>query len=134
MTFDEWARSERTTYTPTDDSVEDRKLRRCWDAAVSAERERIINALPGGDSVDPQWVADMVRNEAVAAERERWRDVVLHAVRELEVLDDETAQVQANALRELCGPNVGIEPPKVGSNEELDVCECKTLLAGCCCC
>lgn len=31
------------------------------DAAVAAERERIINALPGGRSVDPQWVADMVR-------------------------------------------------------------------------
>lgn len=33
-------------------------------AAVAAERERIINALPGGHSVDPQWVADMVRNGA----------------------------------------------------------------------
>lgn len=31
------------------------------DAAVAAERERIIMALPGGHSVDPQWVADMVR-------------------------------------------------------------------------
>ena len=30
-------------------------------AAVAADRERIINALPGGHSVDPQWVADMVR-------------------------------------------------------------------------
>ena len=31
------------------------------DAAVAAERERICQALPGGRSVDPQWVADMVR-------------------------------------------------------------------------
>lgn len=28
---------------------------------VAAERERIINALPAGHSVDPQWVADIVR-------------------------------------------------------------------------
>lgn len=31
------------------------------DRRVAAERERIINALPGGHSVNPQWVADMVR-------------------------------------------------------------------------
>ena len=31
-------------------------------AAVAAERERICLALPGGWSVDPQWVADMVRD------------------------------------------------------------------------
>ena len=31
-------------------------------AAVAAERNRIVNALPGGYSVDPQWVADMVRD------------------------------------------------------------------------
>lgn len=37
----------------------------------------------------------------IAAERERWTDVVSHAVSELEALDDETAQCQANALREL---------------------------------
>ena len=30
--------------------------------AVAAERERICLALPGGWSVDPQWVADMVRD------------------------------------------------------------------------
>jgi hypothetical protein len=42
-----------------------------------------------------------------AEERERWRDVVAHAVRELEALDDETAQVQAGSLRHLIdGPNV----------------------------
>lgn len=29
-----------------------------------AERERILRALPGGHSVDPQWVADLVRGEA----------------------------------------------------------------------
>ena len=30
-------------------------------AQVAADRERICLALPGGYSVDPQWVADMVR-------------------------------------------------------------------------
>ena len=35
-------------------------------------------------------------------ERERWRLSVQHAARELAELDDETAQVQAAALRTLC--------------------------------
>ena len=43
--------------------------------------------------------------QAVSAERERWVAVVTHAVTELEALDDETAQAQAAALRELLGPN-----------------------------
>lgn len=30
-------------------------------AAVAAEREAIIALLPGGDHVDPQWVADAIR-------------------------------------------------------------------------
>ena len=30
-------------------------------AAVAAERERIIAKIPGGLSVDPQWVCDMIR-------------------------------------------------------------------------
>ena len=42
---------------------------------------------------------------AFAAQRGLWLDVVAHAADELEALDDETAQVQAMALRELCGPN-----------------------------
>lgn len=33
------------------------------DALVAAERERICRALPGGNTVDPQWVADMVRGD-----------------------------------------------------------------------
>ena len=28
---------------------------------IAAERERIIAAIPGGCSVDPQWVCDMIR-------------------------------------------------------------------------
>jgi hypothetical protein len=39
----------------------------------------------------------------ILAELERWADVVAHAVSELEELDDETAQSQANALRALLG-------------------------------
>ena len=38
------------------------KYRKIASAAEAAERERIVNALPGGYSVDPQWVADMVRD------------------------------------------------------------------------
>ena len=30
-------------------------------ASVRAEREAIIQALPGGHYVDPQWVCDMIR-------------------------------------------------------------------------
>jgi hypothetical protein len=40
----------------------------------------------------------------VAAERERWRNVVEHAAKEPEKLDEETAQ--ATALRALYGSNV----------------------------
>ena len=47
---------------------------------------------------------DAYVSEAVAAERERWTDVVAHAVSELEALDDETAQGQAEALRRLLMP------------------------------
>lgn len=41
MTFDDWMRSERVTYKATDDSVTDRLLRRCWDAAVAANCQRL---------------------------------------------------------------------------------------------
>lgn len=34
---------------------------KAMDAALELERARIINGLPGGNVVDPQWVADMVR-------------------------------------------------------------------------
>jgi hypothetical protein len=30
-------------------------------AAVAAEHQAIIDLLPGGDSVDPQWLADQIR-------------------------------------------------------------------------
>ena len=30
-------------------------------AGAAAEREAIIQAMPGGHSVDPQWVCDMIR-------------------------------------------------------------------------
>lgn len=50
--------------------IEQRWIRSYSDAQVSAaisrERSRIINSLPGGHSVDPQWVADMVRNGEAA--------------------------------------------------------------------
>ena len=50
-----------------------------------------------------EWQARI--DAAVAAERERWTDVVAHAVSELEALDDETAQCQAESLRWLLPPN-----------------------------
>ena len=41
MTFDEWMhRDTGGKYRPTDDGVQTRLLRRCWGAAVVAERER----------------------------------------------------------------------------------------------
>ena len=48
---------------------------------------------------------DAYVSAAVAAERERWTDVIAHAVSELEAIDDETAQCQAEALRRLLPPN-----------------------------
>ena len=48
---------------------------------------------------------DAYVSAAVAAERERWTDVVAHAVSELEALDDETAQCQVESLRHLLIPN-----------------------------
>lgn len=41
MTFDEFMKSERVTYKPTDDSEKDRLLRRCWDAAIGSAREAV---------------------------------------------------------------------------------------------
>ena len=37
--------------------------------AVAEDRERICLALPGGWSVDPQWVADMVRDGPTCGKR-----------------------------------------------------------------
>ena len=72
-------------------------LARCTDGGYIDVRARIYwNA----------WRARAVlAAQEVAAERERWVAVVTHAVTELEALDDETAQAQAAALRELIGPN-----------------------------
>lgn len=39
MTFDEWMVTHRPGYKPSDDSVQDRVLRSCWEAATAAERE-----------------------------------------------------------------------------------------------
>jgi hypothetical protein len=33
-------------------------------AHINAEREAIIEAIPGGCSVDPQWVCDMIRERS----------------------------------------------------------------------
>jgi len=49
---------------PADRTVSWSVWREAWAAAVAAERERILKSLPGGHSVDPQWVADMVRGLA----------------------------------------------------------------------
>ena len=38
-----------------------RFLERLAALAAAAEREAIIQAMPGGHSVDPQWVCDMIR-------------------------------------------------------------------------
>jgi hypothetical protein len=36
----------------------------CARAALQAERQAIIDAMPGGYSVDPQWVCDFIRERA----------------------------------------------------------------------
>jgi hypothetical protein len=53
---------------------------------------------------------------ALAAQGEpaAWVEVVAHAARELEELDDETAQAQANALRELLASQAACKPPEEG--------------------
>jgi hypothetical protein len=40
MTFDEWMRSKFWSYQPTDDDLKTQLFRKCWHAAVTAERER----------------------------------------------------------------------------------------------
>lgn len=47
-----------------DDCIDDhwQTWQEAWEVAIRLERARIVAALPGGYSVDPQWVADMVRD------------------------------------------------------------------------
>jgi hypothetical protein len=46
MTFDEWmARDPSGKHCATDDSVQTRLLRRCWDAATAATRQDIVYAM-----------------------------------------------------------------------------------------
>ena len=68
----------------------------CGDDTYSYMRGPLPKALGG----TPLYTAEQLRAYALA-ERERWTGVVAHAVRELEELDDETAQAQAEALRNL---------------------------------
>lgn len=58
-------------------------------ALLEQERERICSALPGGYSVDPQWVADMVRGGGktqAADEITRLRDTITEQKRTIECL------------------------------------------------
>ena len=48
---------------------------------------------------------DAYVSAAVAAERERWTEVVAHAVSEIELVDDDTVQRQAESLRQMLIPN-----------------------------
>ena len=41
--------------------VDQSELLRFAALVAAAEREAIIQAMPGGHSVDPQWVCDMIR-------------------------------------------------------------------------
>jgi hypothetical protein len=62
MTFDEWMKTERPTYHPSDDSAEDRRLRRCWDAAVAVERSRSKSStVSRPEGVSEQAWADWLR-------------------------------------------------------------------------
>lgn len=40
MTFDEWMRTHEPKHCDSDDSISLRLLRKCWNAATQAERER----------------------------------------------------------------------------------------------
>ena len=62
MTFDDWIKSERIKYVATDDSLEDRKLRKCWDAAIEAAAEVVEKrgARIGG-AVQPGKTAKEIR-------------------------------------------------------------------------
>ena len=62
MTFDEWMKSERITYVDTDDSILDRILRKCWDAAIEAAADVVEKrgARIGG-AVQPGKTAKEIR-------------------------------------------------------------------------
>lgn len=71
-----------------------------------SKQTRTLNQPPRGKKALSRWVARPLYDQAaldaaVAAERESWRAVVAHAVKELREVDDETAQIQAAALQGL---------------------------------
>ena len=55
-------RGDREFMRPVGDYYNADQMRAYAAEQVAADRERICLALPGGWSVDPQWVADMVRD------------------------------------------------------------------------
>ena len=60
-----WALADSMASQRDDEWTADDVARAFADGAargIAADRDRIVNALPGGYSVDPQWVADMVRD------------------------------------------------------------------------
>ena len=53
---------EATDHLPDADSIRPQGIvLLALDAGEQAERETIIQAMPGGHSVDPQWVCDAIR-------------------------------------------------------------------------
>jgi len=78
-------------------------------AADRGEIDRLRGKLAKADAQPTQATPDHFRDaekmiaDAVALERERWSGIVSQAVSELEELDDETAQIQADALRVILG-------------------------------
>ena len=66
MTQDDILRMAREAWGNSDPSVDspawrDNMARFAALVAAAAEREAIIQAIPGGHYVDPQWVCDMIR-------------------------------------------------------------------------
>lgn len=65
MTREDILRMAREAWGDSDPSVDSPAWRdnmaRFADLVVAAEREAIIQAIPGGHYVDPQWVCDMIR-------------------------------------------------------------------------
>lgn len=78
MTFDDWMLSERVTYKPSDDSMQDRLLRRCWNACAEASQVEIERFSELADSEGTRAVTYLRRarkaEAALKAIRDHWRE------------------------------------------------------------
>ena len=59
--FEAFCKRTNPAYKPTDDSVIDRAAWRIWKEGWAAALSMAIESMPGGSTVDPQWVCDKLR-------------------------------------------------------------------------